>query len=1266
MSASDIDESKAGQALKLIGEFDSISLRRHRVVGNYARYDDGARNLLKDIRDKIVSGLHTNTRGQENYLIWGPSGSGKTTFIKELGKSIDDFACFKELNLADLNEICFREGLAQLERVRRPLLCFIDEIDSKPSETWPYEALLPQLEPPTPRASRTCFVLAGSGELGISELKERIGLHPKGKDLLTRIPFKNQYEVPPMDLSDKILVAVCHFTEEARKLHFEIHWVEKLALLYIALNPRLVSLRNVSQLALSCIGRIPREQDRVKYDHLFDPGDLDSKEFWQKWKDKGLVGSFTLVEDDQAQKLLERDIEVTGAERRLTKEQITEKVASIERSLKEILNEPKKVVLVDNNSKIARYRTFLEIFLRDFVRGKLEEHYGGEWWRKGVPEGVQRKCDERRQLSLKRRDAAKDERLINFADFLDIKEIFLVEKNWHDVFRKYYGEDRKHKNTIERFFLELYRVRNDECHSRKIPDDDVRKFVVYSQELLCIAEQKDEFKKLVDSLEILPPERKKPMFENVETWVASARAFPRKEHFDEGLVYSDEKTKKAILNMLESKRYCLLYGAPASRKTTFSLAFGLDLLKEGYVVLYFGIREEQDIERLNLIDEIRSQDFDKLLYIIDDCHKSTRSIHGLVQQVAKETKNAKFLFISRKVSTIDPDYDYFKEFVLREAAFELQPMDQAFKGIIEQFCVSKQIENYTEMIGDIKAIMKICGNNILFLNYLLLTWREILETKRGQILSSITKERFYDKISKKYVLAENRDIFKLCALYQFEIPISCDFALSQAPSDKIKKWLEEGLIFEESRLPNYSMPHSSLARVFLRAGETRRLLMFEGDCSSRSLEEYSIEILARYLHIKAVDLPRVISNVYRDEEIRITNELLRNAVVLRAIKNFFDSESDINFKINFLVFLGHREIDEHTKKEVLRSLDLGKLAEQINHLSYIQFQQLTNLLNMIEERQKELVEKIDFQKLAEEISNSPPSRFQDIANLLKALGSENARLLSLLNCDKLAQCANETSQSDFRGLTLLMAGLDEEHRSKIIEKIDWASLCIKCPIDAGLLRALGILLENLWKQAEMLGDTSGEEKVAEYLQNRESDVMEAIENAHKEIRNYLKTHTLVQSNEKRARRAATMYAGLGKFLYHWAQIDYDSAFNMITGTMDELIECFEVFPIAYYYIGQLVNAFHRLDPSLSYSFLTDNTIRGRIQWSINNHDWRANAEGLEHLIEAFYRSAPVLWRKMVNYKWISVDLDFLDLDSVYRRVDEDKTEYEEEYEERVF
>ena len=65
-------------------------------------------------------------------------------------------------------------------------------------------------------------------------------------------------------------------------------------------------------------------------------------------------------------------------------------------------------------------------------------------------------------------------------------------------------------------------------------------------------------------------------------------------------------------------------------------------------------------------------------------------------------------------------------------------------------------------------------------------------------------------------------------------------------------------------------------------------------------------------------------------------------------------------------------------------------------------------------------------------------------------------------------------------------------------------------------------------------------------------------------------------------------------------------------------------------------------------------VRGKIQRSINMDDWSKEIEGLKHLIKAFYRAAPDLWRKMVNLGWIFVNLNSLDLNSIYREVDEKK------------
>jgi hypothetical protein len=295
-TSEDFDRSHADEALNLINqEFVKISLQTYRVVGNYVRYDQMVRNRLKDLRDRIVIGLKAGGIGQENYLIWGAPGSGKTSFVEEIGNSFSDFE-FRKLKLTDLNREAFEEEIVQVMNLDRPVLCLVDEVDSKPSESWPNEVLLTPLEKPC-QTSRTCFVLVGSGGSNISGLKQIIASRSKGPDLLRCVSFKGEYEVTRMNLADRLTVALSHLITEAKKAGLVIHEVEKLALLYIALNRQLVSPSKVSDLAIACIRRIPKGVDRVRYDFLFEIGDVECHQFWQDWHEKCPSGCYVYVEE---------------------------------------------------------------------------------------------------------------------------------------------------------------------------------------------------------------------------------------------------------------------------------------------------------------------------------------------------------------------------------------------------------------------------------------------------------------------------------------------------------------------------------------------------------------------------------------------------------------------------------------------------------------------------------------------------------------------------------------------------------------------------------------------------------------------------------------------------------------------------------------------------------------------------------------------------------------------------------------------------------
>jgi TolB-like protein/Flp pilus assembly protein TadD len=289
------------EAIALVRQLHSIELSRFRVVGGIVRYDEPARNILKDTKQKIVTSLTSQIRGRDNYLIWAPPGSGKSFFVQEIAKSLGDKIEYTELNLAQIDEQKFRTELSKIERANKPRLCFIDEVDSKPSESWPYEALLPSLEPSDRNAIRACFIVAGSGGNSLSEMKERIAKRPKGADLLSRVPTRNESSIPRLTLGDRLLVASTQFLRASSEKGRQTDEVEKLVLYYIALNPNLNSARQIRDLAIRCIERMPSGEERVKFDYLFDAGDPENKEFWHRAGSlrTEFVNTFVRLEDDQ-------------------------------------------------------------------------------------------------------------------------------------------------------------------------------------------------------------------------------------------------------------------------------------------------------------------------------------------------------------------------------------------------------------------------------------------------------------------------------------------------------------------------------------------------------------------------------------------------------------------------------------------------------------------------------------------------------------------------------------------------------------------------------------------------------------------------------------------------------------------------------------------------------------------------------------------------------------------------------------------------------
>jgi SAM-dependent methyltransferase len=278
------------EVIGLLTSLDIISMRRYTVVGGYARFEEGAREILHDAQRRIIQSCMNSTTNEENYLIWGLSGQGKTFFIDQIadrqGFRKGDNYIYVNIAAADSTETKIRGVLEACKNDQQTRLILLDEIDARSSEKWPYEVIFEALDwnkiKPNGADYNYVFILAGSKPPNLDSLVEEIRTRHKGQDLLNRIPRGNWFTVPPLSTGDRLLVVLSRLRSLAAEKGLSITAVDKRALIYILANESHLSAHDLTAVVRQAIGRLPIAETHLKYDYLFDAGDENKFLNWDK------------------------------------------------------------------------------------------------------------------------------------------------------------------------------------------------------------------------------------------------------------------------------------------------------------------------------------------------------------------------------------------------------------------------------------------------------------------------------------------------------------------------------------------------------------------------------------------------------------------------------------------------------------------------------------------------------------------------------------------------------------------------------------------------------------------------------------------------------------------------------------------------------------------------------------------------------------------------------------------------------------------------
>jgi archaellum biogenesis ATPase FlaH len=514
--------------------------------------------------------------------------------------------------------------------------------------------------------------------------------------------------------------------------------------------------------------------------------------------------------------------------------------------------------------------------------------------------------------------------------------------------------------------------------------------------------------------------------QSFEEAIRKSKEWPSWDELRKGDVYAGGSIRNALREIeinLRRNRLCLIRGSEGRGKTALARKVGYDLTKDGWEVWHLDISTYTEKD---MIPELEKFDHEKYLIIIENAHSFLEVAEQLLKPFHK-TKNAQYLFTTRLIA----DNDVFEEIMDKGWYWDIEPDIDTIKGIIGHYKTNLRLASYkpSSEVEIQKWIEENIGSNLRRLRWFLDAWEDKVNTPLHEVNRDKVKEHVYKKIVNPLEPEEQRALFKISAIFQFDVEVH-GFSFGNAEG-YFAKLCHRGLVYEDSGY--YRLAHSTDAVYITEAYAYGKSIKTASTEVCKILQEYFEQSPPNYYQL----IVALYVALHRERKRDLLREIILKDATFNAIEHQAKHEPNVGRIFSVL----------------------GKINWANNERGKDFWTSFKELLGSNQEEQK--------QNLLKRFQDVPLGTITNSISFLKQTSEEEARWLAdiILKEGSLSQKAEESFFNTILNTIKLFNKLCSKQRVKIlIKSLNPISLGKKAKERKRSLKWIGWILKQVHKE----------------------------------------------------------------------------------------------------------------------------------------------------------------------------------------------------------